>query len=295
MAGHDFMDFRWGSGGGSDGCIDFEDADNAGLKPCLTSGQFVHQGVGNVTILGVYQEYCSQVSLADFFVLATEAVMTYTRHNAGYTEVPDFKASFQYGRTTVESCSFAQGRLPDAEIGCQATEEVFLDSLGLSWGESAALMGVHTLGRTHRENSGYHGWWSDPQNSRKFNNNYYISLLSKAWGATRVDGSDKHQYDRVDLGGAGHASAGNEMMLNTDMCLAFGDTPAAEAVDTSRCTCTWLMPDGFADVIEAMPPTDREWGGAQNISGPEGTTEHFVESVCCGQAPKGVSDTCDDL
>merc|ERR1719217_994722 len=44
MAGHDFMDFQWGQGGGSDGCIDFNDPDNAGLQPCLTSGQFVHQG-----------------------------------------------------------------------------------------------------------------------------------------------------------------------------------------------------------------------------------------------------------
>ena len=28
-------------------------------------------------------------------------------------------------------------------------------------------MGVHTLGRAKVENSGYHGWWSDPENSRR--------------------------------------------------------------------------------------------------------------------------------
>ena len=32
MAGHDFMDFRKGAGrGGSDGCINFDDPDNAGI------------------------------------------------------------------------------------------------------------------------------------------------------------------------------------------------------------------------------------------------------------------------
>lgn len=38
LAGHDFMDFRDNNGaltGGSDGCVNFNDADNAGLQACL--------------------------------------------------------------------------------------------------------------------------------------------------------------------------------------------------------------------------------------------------------------------
>ena len=38
-AGHDFMDFRYNAdgstSGGSDGCINFNDPDNAGLRECL--------------------------------------------------------------------------------------------------------------------------------------------------------------------------------------------------------------------------------------------------------------------
>lgn len=37
LVGHDFMDFRIGSanGGGADGCINFNDGDNLGLKECI--------------------------------------------------------------------------------------------------------------------------------------------------------------------------------------------------------------------------------------------------------------------
>eukprot|EP00971_Amphidinium_carterae_P311566 6192475-Amphidinium_carterae.1 len=39
VAGHDFMDFGDGEGG-SDGCLDLFDPDNAGLPECLHSGEF---------------------------------------------------------------------------------------------------------------------------------------------------------------------------------------------------------------------------------------------------------------
>jgi len=40
LAGHDFMDYRNNSGvetGGSDGCVNFNDADNKGLASCLAT------------------------------------------------------------------------------------------------------------------------------------------------------------------------------------------------------------------------------------------------------------------
>eukprot|EP00931_Biecheleriopsis_adriatica_P015182 TRINITY_DN11755_c0_g1_i1.p1 TRINITY_DN11755_c0_g1~~TRINITY_DN11755_c0_g1_i1.p1 ORF type:complete len:995 (-),score=146.79 TRINITY_DN11755_c0_g1_i1:47-2974(-) len=289
MAGHDFMDFQWGEQGGSDGCIDFEDPDNRGLEPCLVSEGFLHEGeFGGASLLTTYQKFCSIISLADFFVIAAEAVMSETRANAGSTT--NFKAMFRYGRTTASECSFAQGRLPDPEVGCSATEKVFLRHLDLSWEESAALMGVHTLGRAHRQNSGYHGWWSDPGNSRKFNNNYYVSLLSKAWGA-RVVEEGKHQWDRVDTGAQGHESSGNEMMLNTDLCLAFSDVAAADAVKNNQCSCTWIMPNGFFDVVQAMP--EKEWCGTDSLFQHEKIMENHAARVCC-PSPMG-SDTCDDI
>ena len=66
--GHDFMDYRVTDGvasGGADGCMAFADADNTGLPTCLTDS-------GLAT---TFQDYCETTSLADFLVIAGEAVM----------------------------------------------------------------------------------------------------------------------------------------------------------------------------------------------------------------------------
>lgn len=50
--------------GGSDGCVNFEDPDNAGLAGCLD-----RTGINKI-----YGQWCDKISLADFMVLAAEAV-----------------------------------------------------------------------------------------------------------------------------------------------------------------------------------------------------------------------------
>lgn len=67
FAGHDLMDYRPKDQniGGSDGCIDFSTGDNAGLENCLKSAK----------IPDAYANHCHKVSLADFSVIAAEAVM----------------------------------------------------------------------------------------------------------------------------------------------------------------------------------------------------------------------------
>jgi hypothetical protein len=67
-AGHDFMDYRKTNGvesGGSDGCINFGDEDNTGLADCLEASGLIE----------VFKDHCTTVSLADFLVIAGEAVM----------------------------------------------------------------------------------------------------------------------------------------------------------------------------------------------------------------------------
>lgn len=66
LAGHDLMDYRTDSDdqGGADGCINFDDADNTGLATCLD----------NSGIQSVYANWCGIVSLADFVIIAAEAV-----------------------------------------------------------------------------------------------------------------------------------------------------------------------------------------------------------------------------
>ncbi len=80
MAGHEFMDFRSGVGGGSDVCVNFSDGNNAGLDVCL------HQSSFGVSVADAYASYCTTVSLADFFVISAEAVIGVTRQNALATD-----------------------------------------------------------------------------------------------------------------------------------------------------------------------------------------------------------------
>jgi len=50
--------------GGSDGCINFTEGDNKGLPQCLSKAG----------IEDIYGKWCDKVSLADFIVIAAEAV-----------------------------------------------------------------------------------------------------------------------------------------------------------------------------------------------------------------------------
>ena len=104
LAGHDFMDYRKGDAaagtsdtGGSDGCVNFNDPDNAGLVACLAA----------TDLASVYDNHCDAVSLADFIVIASEAAMSRTStffdgnntFGNGTLEAK-FRNRFKSGRTT---------------------------------------------------------------------------------------------------------------------------------------------------------------------------------------------------
>lgn len=164
FAGHDLMDYRKGeaNGGGSDGCIDFSTGDNAGLESCLKSAK----------IPEAYAKHCDKVSLADFTVIAAEAVMgrtspTYDSKDS-FSETSllhTFRENFLAGRETANTCPWSIDRMPDAEQGVVAMKEIFYDHVFAAskdgWRLTSALIGAHTLGGASLENSGYDGTWSD--------------------------------------------------------------------------------------------------------------------------------------
>lgn len=242
MAGHDFMDFDSTTGlGGADACTDMDAADNAGLLACLAHGE------NGVSLSQAYSQFCHAVSLADFLVIAAEAVMVESRKHALQPGQPvdvNFRDQFRFGRTTrVQGCAFAEGQLPNPTMGCQDVDRVFVQHLGLTPRAAAALMAVHTLGRARLENSGFNGWWSDEINSRKFNNDYFVSLLAKGWiPEHNINGNPaKHQWQRADKG----RTAAKEMMLATDMCLAFKEDGQLLNAFTHNC-CAWYEPPNQA-------------------------------------------------
>ena len=61
------------------------------------------------------------------------------------------------------------------------------------WTMTAAISGAHTVGRAHQEFSGYNGFWSDSTNAGIFNNDYYISVISKGWAPELAVGGNSEK------------------------------------------------------------------------------------------------------
>ncbi|ONM26391.1 ascorbate peroxidase2 [Zea mays] len=69
-----------------------------------------------------------------------------------------------------------EGRLPDATQGSDHLRQVFSTQMGLSDQDIVALSGGHTLGRCHKDRSGFEGAWTS--NPLIFDNSYFKELLS---------------------------------------------------------------------------------------------------------------------
>jgi len=216
----DYRDIDGVMSGGSDGCVNLYDDDNRGLDTCLEESE----------VQGVYEEYCDQVSLADFIVIAAEAVTARTATNydsnnqfGNGTLEAHFRDNFRAGRQTLETCEDNVGLMPDAEAGCTDLKSIFIDhifgkvkNVRHRWKLTAAISGAHTIGQASLNNSGFNGTWSDEANQGVFNNDYYKSLLTKGWAPKEID-EDHHQWKRADLG----SSDASQLMLSSDLCLAY--------------------------------------------------------------------------
>jgi len=248
-AGHDFMDWNGDrSTGGSDGCVDFDDEDNAGLKPSLCGAGEFWKGA---TLNEVYKEFCGTVSYADFLVIASEAVMIRTRpdYSSKTQTSPTLSFDFKFGRETSTSCKkTSDTALPNAMDGCSAVDEVFNKRMGLNdWRASAALMGVHSLGRMRAENSGFEGWWNTGKGAKTFDNDFYKSM-TVGWRPKKDMGpkKDKAAWMRADNGPT------TDLFLDTDLCLYQGkDITAANAPDA----CHWsVIRNGISNNNHCIDP-----------------------------------------
>jgi hypothetical protein len=128
--GHDFMDYRkdaeGNETGGADGCIVFADDDNIGLSACLQ----------NMELAAIYEDHCTTVSIADFLIIAAEAMMGRTSEDYDPNDMffvgglPHlFLEDFKYGRTTALTCDSVAGRMPNPEDGCDGLSNIFIDHI----------------------------------------------------------------------------------------------------------------------------------------------------------------------
>merc|ERR1740129_1121545 len=223
------------------------DPDNLGLKGCMLQS-IVERDSVNISLESMWQDFCTQVSAADFFVIAAEALIEATvpaDRRAAWGQA--FAQNFRFGRQTQFDCH--PEPLPNPAFSCDAVEENFIDRLGLSWTQAAALMGVHTLGRALPENSGFDGFWVSQQHARTFSTQYFRAIIAIGWTPGQVASSGKFQWIRADVGPPNPLAG--EMMLNTDMCLAFqsGQTPPfTRAEDRNHTGCCLWVETNSADL-----------------------------------------------
>jgi hypothetical protein len=160
------------SSGGSDGAtMRFEpeasDGANAGLH-------IIHD-----LLIPVKQTF-PNVSTADIWAMSGAVAVEF----AGGPSIP-----FELGRTDAPSAEEAKvppnGRLPDALQGAAHLREVF-GRMGFDDQGIVALSGGHTLGRCHKVRSGFDGAWTE--NPLKFDNSYYVNLMTKEWIKREWDG-----------------------------------------------------------------------------------------------------------
>ncbi|GKV08240.1 hypothetical protein SLEP1_g19903 [Rubroshorea leprosula] len=119
-----------------------------------------------VRLLEPIKEQFPTLSYADFYQLAGVVAVEVT----GGPEIP-----FHPGREDKPEPP-PEGRLPDATLGCDHLRQVFSVQMGLSDQDIVTLSGGHTLGRCHKERSGFEGPWTS--NPLIFDNSYFKELLS---------------------------------------------------------------------------------------------------------------------
>ena len=189
---------------GPDGCLQTINTDNAGLIE-ITSPVFA-------TIEPMWQQVCDKITRADFWALLGKAVV---EKSAG----AGISINYQYGRKDNAVCTAGVGRLPSAQGGIGTIQKVFVNQMGLTMDDVVTLIGAHTLGHVHTENSGYglpnaaaniltNAWDSTPT---VFDNQYYKSLLNVGWDWKQPDGSSKSIF----------TTPATQTMLGTDMVLGY--------------------------------------------------------------------------
>jgi hypothetical protein len=176
-------------------------------------------------------------------------ILPFQRGTAAETDVL-VDIPFKWGRADEVDCEYKVGRMPDAEKGLQAIN-MWMAQLGLGYKEMVALMGAHSVGNAHINNSGYgvpadtgsldaktlgRTSWVRSSNAVLDGTSYYKSMVEIPWVRSANSANTRHAFKE----------AGKTIMLSTDMALFWNlktdssnsnlstcDSPAFDANDES--------------------------------------------------------------
>jgi len=214
--------------GGCNGCLNFNNPDNAGLQP----------GVDLLTSTFYSNGFDEIVSLADFFALDTtisirNAVEASNLQRSGtlYSPCPLPCFEMQWGRTDALDCSDDDSELPSPTMTSEEMFDFFNQEFGFSKDQTVALMGAHSIGSADALNSGYTGKWTGTQNkglsevfySHMINPTLTYSNINVAQGSKPAKWEFKAKF-------ADGSNAG--FMFNTDFELFYNVTLDADAKAT---------------------------------------------------------------
>lgn len=170
--------------------FDQQSADSLGPDGCLTytagnAGLIESTSIVSLVFEPMWQNVCDKISRADFWMLLGKIVFEHSQFAAAnnFTTV---ETTYSYGRKDSADCSAGVGRLPSAQSPDTEFDRVFVKQLGLSMSDAVTLLGAHTLGHVHLENSGY-GSTVDPSlnpttnafdlTPNVFDNSYYQQMV----------------------------------------------------------------------------------------------------------------------
>ena len=233
--------------GRPNGCIDFNDPDNAGLQTVVGQIATIQANLKNAGI---------KVSLADLYQYGALVATWCAVPNlpVGSTTVVPF--TFKYGRKDSLSCPYTSdtGHLPDSEKSYGEIYALVETRWGMKFWQMSALMGAHALGNTRVVDSGYstpfplgngvgkggggvQGSWA-AKNAVLDGESFYRVMHDFIWErqSETHDGKTRHSFTSGVTGGSLTGSLGTQvLLLNTDVAILW-DAGDDTTINTRTCS-----------------------------------------------------------
>lgn len=232
--------------GGCDGCLNVNDADNAGFNDLMEALEKVYQAkkLGDIISRADFWVYGSIYAIEKTVELANENCFTNDCH------VPKPNLKFQYGRIDCPSSPYSEEHLlyPSPNFDYQGVVSYFETEFGFTANETVALMGVHTLGKASRNNSGFMGKWVENE-ELMFSNSYYKLLKDAMWFQVNLT-PDKEAHFQWNAPRKG-------FMLNSDMAI-YKDMKLNDAGESS-CNYTTCPLSQGASLVQIYSDSNAAW------------------------------------